>query len=46
MDTRFIDNKVHVIITVPLGSMENPYFFFKFDSFYIQTPIDKENDSN
>ena len=25
--------------------MENSYFFFKFDSFYIQTPIDKDNDS-
>ena len=45
MDTRFIDNKVHVIIKVPLGSMENSYFFSKFDSFYIQTPTDKENDS-
>ena len=25
--------------------MENSYFFFKCDSFYIQTPIDKDNDS-
>ena len=34
-----------VIIKVLLGSTENPCFFSKFDSFYIQTPIDKDNDS-
>lgn len=44
-DTRFIHNEALVIIKVPLGSIENSYFFFKFDSFYIQTPIDKDNDS-